>query len=212
MIFDEFHERSLNADLGLALCIEIAGALREDLILLTMSATLDAGPVGALMDAPVITSEGRSYPVDLNWLPKPLPRTVRFETAMADLIISAAQETEGGILAFLPGEGEIRRVMAQLAGRLPGDHHIRPLFGAMPIKDQRAAIRPETNGRKVVLATSIAETSLTIEDIGWSLMVAASRRARFDPGAGMTRLVTEKVTEAEATQRAGRAGRVAEGT
>ena len=211
VIFDEFHERSLNADLGLALSLEIAEALRGDLILLVMSATLDAGPVGALMDAPVITSEGRSYPVDLHWLPRPLPKTVRFENAMADLIIEAAQETEGGILAFLPGEGEIRRVMAQLAGRLPSDHHIRPLFGAMPIKDQRAAIRPETNGRKVVLATSIAETSLTIEDVRIVVDGGRSRRARFDPGSGMTRLVTEPVTKAEATQRAGRAGRVAEG-
>ena len=216
VIFDEFHERSLNADLGLALCLEIAGALRDDLILLAMSATLDAEPVAELMQAPIVTSEGRSFPVDPRWLPRPLPKDIRFEAAMADLICTAAQETTGGILAFLPGEGEIRRVQALLDGRLldgrlPGDHHIRPLFGAMPFAAQRAAIRPEPAGRKLVLATSIAETSLTIEDIRVVVDGGRARRARFDPGSGMSRLVTEKVTRAEAMQRAGRAGRVAEG-
>jgi len=212
VIFDEFHERSLNADLGLALCIEIAGALREDLILLTMSATLDAAPVAGLMDAPVVTSEGRSFPVTPRWLDRPLPGKTRFEPAMADLIARAAAETEGGILAFLPGEGEIRRVQAALDGRLPKGCHICPLFGAMPFKAQQAAIRPTPDRRKIVLATAIAETSLTIEDIRVVVDGGRARRARFDPGAGMSRLVTEKVTKAEATQRAGRAGRVAEGT
>jgi ATP-dependent helicase HrpB len=212
VIFDEFHERSLNADLGLALCIEIAGALREDLILLTMSATLDAAPVATLMDAPIVTSEGRSFPVTPRWLDRPLPSKTRFEPAMADLIARAAAETEGGILAFLPGEGEIRRVQAALDGRLPKGCHICPLFGAMPFKAQQAAIRPTPDRRKIVLATAIAETSLTIEDIRVVVDGGRARRARFDPGAGMSRLVTEKVTRAEATQRAGRAGRVAEGT
>ncbi|WP_299784486.1 ATP-dependent helicase HrpB [uncultured Marivita sp.] len=211
VIFDEFHERSLNADLGLALCLEITGALRDDLILLAMSATLDAAPVAALMDAPIVTSEGRSFPVDTRWLERPVPKGTRFETAAADLIAQAIAETEGGLLAFLPGEGEIRRVQAALNGRLPGDCHIRPLFGAMPFKAQQDAIRPEPHGRKVVLATSIAETSLTIEDIRVVVDGGLARRARFDPGSGMSRLVTEKVTKAEATQRAGRAGRVAEG-
>jgi len=211
VLFDEFHERSLNADLGLALCLEIAGALREDLILLAMSATLDAGPVAALMEAPIVTSEGRSFPVDTKWLPAPLPKRARFDEAMADLILQAAQETEGGILAFLPGEGEIRRVEGLLKSRLPKDINLRPLFGAMELSAQRAAIRPETDGRKLVLATSIAETSLTIEDIRVVVDGGKARRARFDPGSGMSRLVTEKVTKAEATQRAGRAGRVAPG-
>ncbi|MBV2358508.1 ATP-dependent helicase HrpB [Thalassococcus sp. CAU 1522] len=211
VIFDEFHERSLNADLGLALCLEIAGALRDDLILLAMSATLDAEPVAALMRAPLLTSEGRAFPVETRWLDRPLPKTTRFETAMADLIAQAARDAEGGILAFLPGEAEIRRTQALLTGRLPADHHIRPLFGAMDFAAQRAAIRPEMQGRKIVLATAIAETSLTIEDIRVVVDGGLARRARFDPGSGMTRLVTERVTRAEATQRAGRAGRVAPG-
>ena len=211
VLFDEFHERSLNADLGLALCLEIADALRDDLILLAMSATLDAEPVAKLMgDVPVITSQGRAYPVETRWLDRPLAKQDRLEDATARLVEKAASETEGGILVFLPGEGEIRRTAARL--KLPPECHIRPLFGAMPFADQRAAIRPEPTGRKVVLATSIAETSLTIEDIRVVVDAGRARRARFDPGSGMSRLVTEKLSRAEATQRAGRAGRVAEGT
>ena len=210
VLFDEFHERSLNADLGLALCLEIADALRDDLILLAMSATLDAEPVAGLMgNVPVITSEGRAYPVETRWLDRPLAKQDRIEDATARLIEKAASETTGGILVFLPGEGEIRRTAQRL--RLPSDCHIRPLFGAMPFAEQRAAIRPEPAGRKVVLATSIAETSLTIEDIRVVVDAGRARRARFDPGSGMSRLVTEKVSRAEATQRTGRAGRVAPG-
>ena len=211
VIFDEFHERSLNADLGLALCLEIAGALREDLVLLAMSATLDAAPVARLMDAPVVTSEGRSFPVQTRWLEAPLPRGSRLETATADLVLRALSETDGGMLVFLPGEGEIRRVASLLGDRLPGNVRLRPLYGALPFREQRSAIRPETEGRKLVLATSIAETSLTIEDIRVVVDAGRARRSRFDPGSGMSRLVTEKVTRAEAAQRAGRAGRVAEG-
>ena len=211
VIFDEFHERSLNADLGLALCLEIAGALREDLVLLAMSATLDAAPVAELMGAPAIRSEGRSFPVETRWLDAPVPKGRRLEEATADLVARAVAETEGGVLVFLPGEGEIRRSEAALRGRLPADCVLRPLFGAMPFSAQRAAIRPETGGRKIVLATSIAETSLTIEDIRVVVDAGRARRARFDPGSGMSRLVTERVTRAEATQRAGRAGRVAPG-
>ena len=213
VIFDEFHERSLNADLGLALCLEIAGALRDDLILLAMSATLDAEPVAKLMgDAPVITSQGRSFPVETRWLDRSVPKQTRYETALTDLVVRAVSETEGGVLVFLPGEGEIRRVEALLQDRLPEACQIRPLFGAMDFARQRAAIAPAAEGRKIVLATSIAETSLTIEDIRVVVDGGRARRARFDPGSGMSRLVTESVTRAEATQRAGRAGRVAEGT
>ncbi|MEP2531343.1 ATP-dependent helicase HrpB [Shimia sp.] len=211
VIFDEFHERSLNADLGLALCLEIADALRDDLVLLAMSATLDAEPVAALMgEVPVITSRGQAFPVETRWRDAPLHKNDRLETATAQLITHAVSETEGGVLVFLPGEGEIRRTHSLL--NLPAECQIYPLFGAMPFKDQQAAIRPAKQGRKIVLATSIAETSLTIQDIRVVVDAGRSRRARFDPGSGMSRLVTERVTRAEATQRQGRAGRVAAGT
>lgn len=214
LIFDEFHERSLNADLGLALALEIRGALRGDLMLLVMSATLDAAPVAALMaDAALITSEGRAFPVETRWLPHPLPPRARLETETAALILQALDEcAEGGVLAFLPGEGEIRRTQAALSGRLPPGCTIRPLFGNMPFADQRAALAPQAEGRKIVLATSIAETSLTLPDILVVVDAGRSRRARFDPNSGMSRLVTERVTKAEAEQRRGRAGRVAPGT
>ncbi|WP_085852927.1 ATP-dependent helicase HrpB [Palleronia marisminoris] len=207
VIFDEFHERSLNADLGLALVWEVRQALRDDLAIVVMSATLDAAPVARLLDAPVVTSEGRAFPVTPRWLDQPLHKGARFDAAMADLIARAVAEEAGSILAFLPGEGEIRRTMSRL--ELPGVE-ILPLYGALPFAEQRAAIRP-SQGRKVVLATSIAETSLTIEDVRVVVDGGRARRARFDPGSGMTRLVTERVSRAEATQRAGRAGRVAPG-
>ena len=209
VIFDEFHERSLNADLGLALCLEVRSALREDLKLLVMSATLDAGPVATLMGgAPVVTSKGRAYPVETRWLPRPPNASLRLEALVAGAVKTALDETEGGILVFLPGEGEIRRVEGMLAG-LPGVT-VRTLYGAMDFAAQRAALAP-AEGRKVVLATSIAETSLTLPDIRVVVDAGRARRARFDPNSGMSRLVTERVTKAEAEQRRGRAGRVAEG-
>lgn len=213
VIFDEFHERSLNADLGLALCLEVRGALRPDLQLLVMSATLEAGPVAALMgDAPVVTSEGRAYPVETRWLPRPPDPSLRLEAVVAGAVRAALEETAGdfggGVLVFLPGEGEIRRVEALLRD-LPGVV-VRPLYGAMDFQAQRAALAP-AEGRKVVLATSIAETSLTLPDIRVVVDAGRARRARFDPNSGMSRLVTERVTKAEAEQRRGRAGRVAAG-
>ncbi|WP_116130941.1 ATP-dependent helicase HrpB [Tropicimonas sp. IMCC34043] len=212
VIFDEFHERSLNADLGLALCLEVRGALREDLILLPMSATLDAGPVAELMGgAPVITAEGRTYPVETRWLDRPLPPRTRLEPAVADLTRQALAETDGSLLVFLPGEGEIRRVQAALSSGLPAGTTLHPLFGAMEFTAQRAAIAPPGQGRKIVLATAIAETSLTIEGITCVVDAGRARRARFDPNSGMSRLVTEPVTRAEAAQRRGRAGRLAPG-
>ncbi len=214
VIFDEFHERSLNADLGLALCLEVRAALRPDLLLLVMSATLDADPVARLMgDAPVVTSAGRAFPVETRWLPRPVDASLRFEGAVTGLVLQALEETaKGGILVFLPGEGEIRRVEAALSGRVPPSVTIRPLFGAMEFAAQRAALAPATSGRKIVLATSIAETSLTLPDIRVVVDAGRARRARFDAASGMSRLVTERVTKAEAEQRRGRAGRVAEGT
>ncbi len=210
VIFDEFHERSLNADLGLALTLEIRDALRDDLAIIVMSATLDGAPVAALMgDAPRITSEGRAYPVETRWLGRSPDASLRFPAVMAGLVVQAVQETTGGVLVFLPGEGEIRQVEALLSGKVAGCN-IRPLFGAMEFAAQRAALVPSYN-RKIVLATSIAETSLTIPDIRVVIDGGRARRARFDPASGMSRLVTERVSRAEATQRAGRAGRVAAG-
>ena len=213
VIFDEFHERSLNADLGLALCLEVRAALRDDLILIVMSATLDAAPVAVLMgDAPVVTSAGRAFPVEARWLPRPPDASLRLEAAVTGLVLQALDETaQGGMLVFLPGEGEIRRVEAQLQSRIPSGTVIRPLFGAMDFAAQRAALAPVA-GRKIVLATSIAETSLTLPDIRVVVDAGRARRARFDASSGMSRLVTERVTRAEAEQRRGRAGRVAEGT
>jgi len=207
LIFDEFHERSLNADLGLALALEIR-ALREDLVLIVMSATLDAAPVAVLMgDAPVVTSAGRAFAVETRWLPRPVDGAMRYEAAVAGLIRQAVEETTGGVLVFLPGEAEIRRVAGMLS--LPGCD-IRPLFGAMEFAAQRAALAP-SDRRKVVLATAIAETSLTLPDVRVVVDGGRARRARFDAASGMSRLVTERVTKAEAEQRRGRAGRVAPG-
>ena len=209
VIFDEFHERSLNADLGLALVCEARAALRPDLAVLVMSATLDAEPVAALLDdAPVVRSLGRAFPVETRWLDRPLPAGARLVPEAARLIAQAARETEAGtILAFLPGEGEIRRVAAMLEV----DAELLPLFGAMDFAAQRAALAPPGARRRIVLATAIAETSLTIPGVTVVVDAGRARRARFDPGSGMSRLVTERVSRAEAEQRRGRAGRVAPG-
>ena len=216
VIFDEFHERALQADFGLALVLEIRAALRPDLRLLVMSATLDAGPVAELMGgAPVITAEGRAWPVETLWLDRPWSsgagRVPRLEDAAADLVLRALGGTEGGVLVFLPGQGEIGRVAARLGGRLPEGMVVQPLHGGLPFAKQRAALAPMPGARKLVLATAIAETSLTIPDVRVVVDAGRARRARFDPGSGMTRLVTERVTRAEAEQRRGRAGRVAAG-
>ncbi|WP_295048960.1 ATP-dependent helicase HrpB [uncultured Paracoccus sp.] len=211
VIFDEFHERSLNADLGLALVWQARSLLREDLAVLVMSATLDAGPVAALLDgAPVIRSEGRVFPVETRWLPRPLPAGARLVDEAARLIAQAeaeTRETGGTLLAFLPGEGEIRRVMSQLGDAC----EVLPLYGALPPAAQRAALSVPGAMRRIVLATAIAETSLTIPGVRVVVDAGRARRARFDPGSGMSRLVTERVSRAEADQRRGRAGRVAPG-
>src|SRR5690606_14061612 len=158
VIFDEFHERSLTADLGLALVLEVCEALRDDLQVLVMSATLEAAPVAALMDdAPVITSEGRAYPVEARWLPRPLATGRRHETVRAALLRQAVAGTEGGILVCLPGEGEIRRTLALLADKVPGCV-VQPLYGAMDFKAQREVLQPLSTARKLLLATLIAET------------------------------------------------------
>ena len=185
LILDEFHERSLNADLGLALAWEARGALRPDLGILVMSATLDAEPVAAMLDAaPVVTSEGQSFPVETVWQETPARTGSRLEDRVADQVIAALTGTEGDVLVFLPGAREIHGVESRLQTRV-GDVAIHPLFGAMPFKAQRAAVSAGP-GRKVVLATSIAETSLTIEGVRVVIDAGLARRARYDPGSGMT--------------------------
>ena len=211
VIFDEFHERSLNADLGLALCMEMRGALRPDLKLLVMSATLDAGPVAEVLDAPLITAEGRSFEVEVIHKPAPAVRgrAPRLEGVVAGAVRAILEESAGGVLVFLPGEGEIRRVMGMLSN-LPDGVEMLPLYGALPFGEQRRALAP-VKGRKLVLASAIAETSVTIPDISVVVDAGLARRSRYDAASGMARLLTERASRAEATQRQGRAGRVGPG-
>jgi ATP-dependent helicase HrpB len=216
VIFDEFHERNLQADLGLALCLDCQAGLREDLRILVMSATLDVGPIAELMgDAPVIASAGRAFPVETRYLGK--PPVDRFRDNLCPAVGSAVKQIlgdeAGSILVFLPGEGEIRRVENLLNGSsLPSDVDVFPLYGALPQTQQDQAISPPPSGRrKIVLATSIAETSLTIEGIRVVIDGGQSRNPRFDPQSSMTRLFTEPVSLAGATQRQGRAGRLEPG-
>ena len=210
ILFDEFHERNLPADLGLALALEIQGSLRDDLRLLVMSATLDGERVAALLgDAPIITSQGRAFPVDIHWLERPEPR--KFEAAVASAILKALDDTESGdVLAFLPGQGEIRRVERHLADEGCAAVVI-PLFGDLPAAEQDRALLPIPGKRKVVLSTAIAETSLTIEGVSIVVDGGQMRVPRFDPNGGMTRLVTLPVAKASAEQRRGRAGRLQPG-
>ncbi|WP_341580921.1 ATP-dependent helicase HrpB [Marinobacter metalliresistant] len=212
VIFDEFHERSLQADLGLALVRESQQALREDLRLLVMSATLDTAPIARVLgDVPVISSEGRAFPVEV--LYRPLARNAR----VVDQVVAVIQEAvladqTGSVLVFLPGAGEIRRVEQQLRGTLAEKVRVAPLYGNLKSEQQDQAISPAPEGqRKVVLATAIAETSLTIEGVRVVIDTGQQRRAVFDPNSGMTRLVTGRVSRASAEQRKGRAGRVEPG-
>ena len=213
VLFDEFHERSLQADLGLALCLETQGALREDLRLLVMSATLDGIPIAEHLDAPVLRSEGRSYPVTLQYLPDGERADRTPIEAVVRTVLRALQEEAGDVLVFLPGTGEIHRVLEGLRQARP-EPSIRlcPLYGNLDAAAQDEAIQPSPPGRrKVVLATSIAETSLTIEGVRVVVDAGRMRVPRFDPGSGMTRLVTQRVSRAASEQRCGRAGRTAPG-
>ncbi|WP_332679131.1 ATP-dependent helicase HrpB [Brevundimonas sp.] len=212
VLFDEFHERSLDADLGLALARETQGLLREDLRLLVMSATLDiAGVSGLLGGAPVIEAEGRMFPVETFYLGRNAAE--RIEDAAARAVRSALAEQTGSILVFLPGQGEIHRTAQRLkdAVRDPSVD-IAPLYGALDAKEQDRAIRPAEPGRrKVVLATSVAETSLTIEGVRVVIDGGLSRVPRFEASSGLTRLATVRVSRSSAEQRRGRAGRVEPG-
>ena len=210
VIFDEFHERSLDADLGLALALD-ATALRPDLRLLVMSATIDGARVASLLgDAPVIESEGRAFPVETKYVaPDPLQR---LEEQMTSAILNAMREEEGSVLAFLPGQAEITRTAERLANAVPANVDIAPLYGQLDAAEQDRAIAPAPAGRrKIVLATSIAETSLTIEGVRIVVDSGFRRVSAYDPGTGLSALVTQRVSRAAADQRRGRAGRTQPG-
>ncbi len=209
VLFDEVHERSLEADFGLALALDAQAVLRPDLRLVAMSATVDGARYSALMDgAPVIESEGRMYPVEIRSRPRRADE--RVEDAMASAIHTALCAEEGSILAFLPGAADIERTAERL--RLPPDVALYRLYGALDASAQRAAIAPAPPGtRKVVLATAIAETSLTIDGVRVVIDAGLARRARYDRASGLTRLVTERASQAAVRQRSGRAGRTAPG-
>ena len=211
VILDEFHERSLQADLALALLLDVQQGLRDDLKLLIMSATLDNDRLQqCLPQAPVIVSEGRAFPVERRY--QPLPTHLRFDDAVANATAELLRQESGSLLLFLPGVGEIQRVQEQLSARVGSDVLLCPLYGALSLNEQRKAILPAPQGmRKVVLATNIAETSLTIEGIRLVVDCAQERVARFDARTGLTRLVTQRVSQASMTQRAGRAGRLEPG-
>ena len=210
VLFDEVHERSLDGDTGLAFALDTQGSLRPDLRLVAMSATLDGARFATLMArnagrAPVVESEGRSFPLTLRHLGH--ASGPRIEDAMASAIRRALSEEAGGILVFLPGVAEIERVAERLAG-LPDTIALHRLHGSLDPAEQRAAILPQADGRrKLVLATSIAETSLTLDGIRVVVDSGLARRPRYDRAAGMNRLVTERVSQAAAIQRAGRAAR-----
>ncbi len=205
VLFDEVHERSLDSDFGLALALDAQSGLRPDVRLIAMSATLDGARFSTMMAAPVIESEGRSYPLMLRHIGR--RAEARIEDEMAAAIRLALREDDGDILAFLPGVAEIERT----AERIDGIADIHRLHGSLDPADQRAAIRKSTR-RKVILATSIAETSLTIDGVRIVIDSGLARRPRYDRAAGLTRLVTERASQAAVTQRAGRAARQGPGT
>jgi ATP-dependent helicase HrpB len=211
VLFDEFHERSLDADLGLALALDCQKGLRDDLRILPMSATLDGARVAQLLgDAPVITSEGRAYPVETQYLGR---GDARIDDQMVDAVLRALRAQTGSILAFLPGQAEIRRVEERLRERISdASVSVAPLYGTMDMREQDLALKPAPKGtRKIVLATSIAETSITIEGVRVVIDSGLARVPRFEPDVGVTRLETVRVSRAAADQRRGRAGRTEAG-
>jgi ATP-dependent helicase HrpB len=224
VLFDEFHERSLQADTGLALCLDARATLGTDLRIVVMSATLDGAAVSALLTratgatAPVVTAAGRMYPVAVRYVGRAMPVLPGGDESPERLLALAVQralhECEGDVLAFLPGAGEIRRALAMLEGmpEVKGSVALLPLYGELPPAEQARALAPDPGGRRrVVLATNIAETSLTLPGVRAVVDSGLVRRAAFDPVTGMSRLETRRISRAAADQRAGRAGRVAEG-
>lgn len=211
VIFDEFHERSLDGDFGLALALDVQAGLREDLRVLVMSATLDVERISRLMgDAPVIQSLGRTFPIDIRYEER--WHGVSVEEKVAKAIAEVHASETGSILAFLPGQAEITRTAARLDGHFSADTDVIPLYGNLSQKEQDAAIKPAASGRrKIVLATSIAETSITIDGVRVVIDSGLQRLPVFEPATGITRLETVRVSRASADQRAGRAGRTEPG-
>ncbi len=218
VIFDEFHERSLDSDLSLALSLQVQALLREDLKLLVMSATLDTSALGRILpESPVIRSEGRMYPVEVRYLDirKPQPTAATIADAAADATMRTLHDAAGDILVFLPGAAEIRKAQSKLRKQLNGAEGVRieALYGALDFAAQRRAIEPSDEGeRKIVLATNIAETSLTIEGVRIVIDGGLERRVRYDAASGMDRYETVPVSRDSATQRCGRAGREGPGS
>lgn len=211
VIFDEFHERALEADFGLALALDVQSGLREDLRIIVMSATLDIDEISRILpNAKNIVSEGRSYPIDIRYAPRK-PQS-RIEDVVADAVLGVLKKDKGSILCFLPGMGEIKRVFERLDGKVTADTDIYPLYGALSSSAQDKAIQPAKGGRrKVVLATSIAETSITIDGVRIVIDSGLQRQAFYEVSTGITRLETKRASQAATTQRAGRAGRTAPG-
>ncbi|MDQ6784958.1 MAG: ATP-dependent helicase HrpB [Actinomycetota bacterium] len=217
VIFDEFHERHLESDLGLALCLDVQRGLRPDLRLLVMSATIDAAGVAAILTdadaapAPIVISRGRLHPVEVRWQPPPAPTTAADMVARV-IIAALADHPSGDVLAFLPGVAEITRVAHALSGATDAAVEVWPLHGTLPAAQQDRALSPAGPGhRKVVLSTDLAETSLTVEGVTIVVDAGLARSPRFDPGTGLTRLHTGPASVASAEQRAGRAGRTGPG-
>ncbi|QEE37999.1 MULTISPECIES: ATP-dependent helicase HrpB [unclassified Methylobacterium] len=211
VLFDEFHERSLDADLGLAFACDAQGGLREDLRILVMSATLDGARVARLLgDAPVVASEGRAFPVETRYAERDPNR--RIEDSVAEVTLRALRADPGSVLVFLPGQAEIRRTHDILAAKIGPEVQLAPLYGALTPAEQDRAVAPAPAGtRKVVLATSIAETSLTIEGVRIVVDSGLARVPVYEPGLGLTRLVTARASRASVDQRRGRAGRTEPG-
>ena len=216
VLFDEVHERNLTTDLGLALTLDVASTLRPDLRIVAMSATADTASFARLLatdhggPAAIVMSEGRTHPIDLRWLPR--QRNDRLEQAVASAVERAVRDEDGDVLVFLPGIGEITRIRERLAASLPPHIDVRPLAGALSLEDQDLALDPSPPGRRrVVLATDIAETSLTVEGIRVVVDSGLAREPRFDTGTGMTRLTTVSISRDSADQRAGRSGRTEAG-
>lgn len=210
ILFDEFHERHLAADLGLALALDVQAGLREDLRIVVMSATLDGEKLARFLDAPRLSSEGRSYPVEVSHFPARRDEALEAQTRRA--VVAAIEQHPGDVLVFLPGQREIAKVTAALDGQLPDTVEVLALHGELPVEAQQRVLGPAADGRRrVVLATNVAESSVTLPGVRVVIDSGLAREPRFDPNSGFSRLDVVTIAQASADQRAGRAGRVSSG-